>query len=379
MHPLEHASPWRQLFASEGLPDPAVLSSLLAPLSDALERLGPAPTLAEAKAWQPLLVESLLRLDLPAWRISQLLSDHNDWLYRQAIGKALDEMQVSGWGKPPIGYCILTLGSAARHESLLYPDQDNAMIIADYADERHDVIDGYFQMLGERFTDTLGDAGIPLCKGHVMARWPMWRKRLSEWREQLRIWTGDRRVKRVQQANILLDFHAVHGDSALAEQLRDTVISMMPRAGLFLDEMAALLDETPVALDRLGRLAADDRDAAHEDTLNLKRQGLLPLQNAIRLLALVSGVRSEDSRGRLHELLLLNVLEPQHVEAIRSALDRFQALLLSAQLESLAAGRKPDGWIDMRHLDEAERLLLRHDFRQIRTLVKIAKSAIRHS
>ena len=175
-----------------------------------------------------------------------------NWLYRRSIHLALEAMRDSGWGEPPAGYCVLTLGSAARHESLLHPDQDNAMIVADYPDARHDEIDGFFQALGERFTETLGEAGIPLCQGHVMARWPMWRKRLSEWQDQLHIWTGDRRVKRVQQSNILLDFHPVHGDAGLAEDLRDSVVALVPRAGLFLDELAALLDETPVALDRLG-------------------------------------------------------------------------------------------------------------------------------
>ena len=76
-------------------------------------------------------------------------------------------------------------------------------------DSRHGEIDGYFQALGERFTERLDRAGIPLRSGHVMARWPMWRKRLSEWCEQLSLWTADRRVKRVQQANILLDFQSV--------------------------------------------------------------------------------------------------------------------------------------------------------------------------
>nr|WP_298409946.1 DUF294 nucleotidyltransferase-like domain-containing protein [uncultured Halomonas sp.] len=379
MRLLHRASPWRRLFATDDLPDPATLPEMLAPLGDALLRLGPAPSLAEAKAWQPCLVDALLRLDLPGWRISQLLSDHNDWLYRHSIYQALEEMRGSGWGEPPAGYCVLTLGSAARHESLLRPDQDNAMIVADYPDARHDEIDGYFQSLGERFTETLGEAGIPLCQGHVMARWPMWRKRLSEWQEQLRLWTAERRVKRVQQSNILLDFRAVHGDTGLAESLRDSVLALIPRAGLLLDELAALLDETPVALDRFGRVIAEDRDAPHRDALDLKRQGLLPLQNALRVLALVHGARSVDSRGRVNELVMLGALDAPAGAAWVAALDRFQGLLLDAQMMALDAGRQPDSWLDLRRLDDGERLLLRHDLQQVRSLVGRAKAAARAS
>ncbi|MDR5906184.1 DUF294 nucleotidyltransferase-like domain-containing protein [Franzmannia qiaohouensis] len=374
MRLLHRASPWRALFAGDAPPDPRDWPPLLAPLADAVAALGPTPRLAEAKAWQPQLVEALRRLDLPAWRIAQLLSDHNDWLYRQAVEQGLSAMRVSGWGEPPARFCVLTLGSGARHESLLGPDQDNAMIVEDYPDSAHTEIDGYFQALGERMTDALDEAGIPLCNGHVMARWPMWRKRLGEWGRQLEIWTAERRVKRVQQANILLDFHAVYGDPALAESLRDLVVALVPRAALFLDEMASLLDETPVALDRLGRLAGDDDGAPHERAINLKRQGLLPLTGSVRLLALRQGCRAPDTRGRLSELVMAGALDALRASTLGDALGRLQALVLDAQLTSLAAGRAADGWIDTARLDDAQRLLLRHDLQQVRRLIKTAKS-----
>ncbi|APX93384.1 signal transduction protein [Halomonas sp. 1513] len=374
MRLLHRASSWRALFAGDAPPDPSGWPPLLAPLADAVAALGPTPSLADAKAWQPRLVEALKRLDLPAWRISQLLSDHNDWLYRQAVERSLNAMRAAGWGEPPTQFCVVTLGSAARHESLLGPDQDNAMIVEDYPDSAHTEIDGYFQALGERMTDALDEAGIPLCHGHVMARWPMWRKRLGEWSRQLEIWTAERRVKRVQQANILLDFYAVSGDPALADALRERVAALVPRAALFLDEMASLLDETPVALDRLGRLAGDDDGAPHERAINLKRQGLLPLSGAVRLLAMRQGCRAPDTRGRLGELVMAGVVDANRATALGDALGRLQGLVLEAQLASLAAGRSADGWVDTARLDDAQRLLLRHDLQEIRRLIKTAQS-----
>jgi CBS domain-containing protein len=373
MRLLHRASSWRRLFADDLLPDPGRLPPLLGPLRDALIELGPEPELARAHAWQPRLAEALIRLDLPAWRISQLISDHNAWLYRRAIQLSLSEMQGQGWGTPPVAYCVLVLGSGGRHESLLGPDQDNAMVIADYPDARHTEIDGYFQALGERFTERLDEAGIPLCSGHVMTRWPMWRKRLSEWGEQLAIWTADRRVKRVQQANILLDFHPVHGEPALAEALADRVARLMPSAGLFLDEMAALLDELPVALDRFGRLAGDDEGAPHDRALNLKRQAVLPLVNVVRLLSLRHGVAASDTRARLTDLVVKEALPAAHARSLIAALERLQGLLLDEQLSGLREGRRADGWVDVSRLGEDQRLLLRHDLQQIRALQKWAR------
>ncbi len=68
MRLLQRPSPWRSLFAGAFPPDPSCWPESLAPLSDALTALGPEPGLAEAKAWQPTLVEALVRLAGVAYR-----------------------------------------------------------------------------------------------------------------------------------------------------------------------------------------------------------------------------------------------------------------------------------------------------------------------
>lgn len=375
MQLLHRASPWRELFSGSALPASDGLPAFLWPLKDAFTSLGASSDLAQAKRWQAELVEALYRLDLPAWRISQVISDHNDWLYRRAIDLALNEMQGRGWGTPPVAWCVLTLGSVARHESLMAPDQDNAMIIADYPDSRHTEIDGYFQALGERFTSRLDEAGIPLCHGHVMARWPMWRKRLSEWRKQLEIWTAERHVKRVQQANILLDLHPVHGDASLASALSEIVTRLLPGASLFLDEMGALLEELPVALDRFGRLAGSRDGVPHDKAIDLKHQGVLPLVNTVRLMAVRQGIASPDTHSRLTALVMQEVLEAHRAHGLRSALERLQGLLLNEQRRALREGRTPDGWVDINRLGEDQTLVLRHDLQQIRGLMRDARRA----
>ncbi|AJY50880.1 DUF294 nucleotidyltransferase-like domain-containing protein [Halomonas sp. KO116] len=375
MRVVHQASPWRSLFNEHGRFNTVALD---APLQHLFSKLSlPQTSIADAYAWQPSLVETLIHYDLPAWRISQVISDHNAWLYRRAIAQSLDELQAQGWGTPPVNYCVLMLGSAARYESLLGPDQDNALIIDDYPDHRHVEIDGYFQALGERFTQRLDEAGIPLCRGHVMARWPMWRKRISEWHAQLEIWSADRRVKRVQQTNILLDFAPVAGNSALAEQLGVSIASILPKASLFMDEMAALLDQLPVALDRFGRIASSPHlDAPHDHAVNLKHQGLMPLISAARLLCVRHGLREIATRERLIRLSHVeNVLPRTQSDLLLAVFERLQQRLLDQQRINKSAGQAADGWVDLRRLREDERLLLKFDLQQIRAFVQRAKSA----
>jgi len=369
MQILTHASPWRRL-----LDTPQQLhlnhSVLLAPLHEVFADFPQQLDVAEIKPWQLRFVKALQQLDVPAWRISQLISDHNDWLYRETISNSLAEMQANGWGKPPVSFCILQLGSAARHESLLRPDQDNAMIIEDFPDSRHLEIDTWMQHLGEEFTNRLNVAGIPLCNGHVMARWPLWRKRSSEWLEQMRLWTAGRIVKKVQLSNILLDFNPVFGNATLAKKFQEELSQMLPKAYGFLNEMAALLDDLPVALDSFDRLQASRKDAPHSHALNLKQQGLLPLQSSVRLLAILHGVSAVGTRERLIALVTRQVLLPREAEDLIQALNQLQAVLLTAQLESLDAGRLADSWVDLQQLSERQKKLLKIDLKLIKSFMR---------
>lgn len=375
MRVVHQASPWRSLFTDDGALD---IPALTAPLSHLSRHISsPLTSLADAHAWQLSLVESLVHYDLPAWRISEVISNHNAMLYRQAIALSLDEMRAQGWGEPPVGYCVLLLGSAARYESLLGPDQDNALIIDDYPDHRHVEIDGYFQALGERFTKRLDEAGIPLCRGHVMARWPMWRKRLSEWRAQLEVWSADRQVKRVQQTNILLDFSPVAGNPALAARLAENIAATLPKASLFMHEMAALLEELPVALDRFGRIASSPGLAApHDQAINLKQQGLMPLVSAARLLCVRHQRHEIGTRERLVALShAVEALTSTQSGLLLAAFERLQQRLLDQQRYNKARGHAADGWVDVERLREDERLLLKFDLQQIRAFVRQARAA----
>lgn len=366
---LSRSSPWRQLFLSRTLPELSEVQ-LLTPLQEVFAAFPTQLDVQLIKPWQQQLVQALLRLDLPAWRISQLISDHNDWLYRQALDESLAAMRSHGWGEPPVGFCVLQLGSAARHESLLRPDQDNAMILEDFPDSRYQEVDTWFQHLGEAFTERLDQAGIPLCKGHVMARWPLWRKRLPEWIEQMRLWTAGRIVKKVQLSNILLDFNPIYGDASLAAAFAAELSELLPKAQGFLHEMASLLNEVPVALDAFDRLVSDGQDAPHAHALNLKRQGLLPLQSATRLMCVMQGVREVPTRDRLMALVAERQLQPAEAEDLIESLNHLQSLMLTAQLASLAAGRQADGWLDLQQLTSRQKQLLKLDLKLIRSFVR---------
>ncbi|MBT00410.1 MAG: signal transduction protein [Oceanospirillaceae bacterium] len=361
-------SPWRALFDANAKSRPYLNAELDALLS----MLRQAAGAGHGRERQAELAQTLSGLALPAWLIGEIISDHNDLIYHCAIERALDQMRADGWGEPPVGFCVIVMGSGGRHESLLAPDQDNGLILGSYPMHRHNEVDTWFRTFAELFTEYLDQSGIPFCRGDVMASRPLWRKPVNEWQTQMRLWMAGRRVKQVQQCNILFDFAPVYGDVALVEPVREAIFHSVPTAGLFLNEMAELLDEVPVALDRLDRLQGDGREAPHPRAINLKRQGLLPMTAALRLLALVYGCREVATRERLFWLERTGVLKPRQGQALAAVFERLVKLLLEAQTERSLKGARPDNWIDTEQLSALEREQLRFDLKAVRSLVRKA-------
>lgn len=339
------ASPWRQV-----LNRPPASFAFSPGLAEVLEQR-PHQLQAELLApWLKRLVEALLYLELPARVISQVLSDHQNALYCQVLETELSQMAAHGWGTPPVAFCVVQLGSAGRSETLLRPDQDNAMLLAPYPDAEHTQIDLWFQHLAAGMNARLDQAGVPLCGGHVMACWPQWRKSITAWQQQMQLWTRQPSVKKVQLSNILLDFQPVFGDPDLAQQLRAAWLPLFPSAQAFMLEMSSLMDEIPVALDRWDRLRLGGEGAPHAQALNLKQGGLLPLQSSVRLLSLLEGVEAVSTHERLQELMVAGRLSRARAQDMQQVLDQLMTLALRTQRQALQEGRQPDYWLDMTQL-----------------------------
>ena len=166
----------------------AALAVTSAQMVSQIDRLTHAETLAgmqEVKAAQVEVADELFRDNVPAPEIQALLSHINRDLAARLTELCLREMVAAGLGPPPLDFCIIVMGSGGHGESYIFPNQDFGMIIADYPDFEHSRIDGWFMDLGTRLADALDAVGVPYCKGGVMTHNPLWRKSLSQWREQI--------------------------------------------------------------------------------------------------------------------------------------------------------------------------------------------------
>ncbi len=337
-------------------------------LVDQIEALTHAETLEgmrKTKGAQVELAAQLFQESVPAPEIQSLLTRINNDLYRRVVDLCLREMEVDGWGEPPLPFDVIVMGSGGRGESYLTPDQDNGFILSDYPDEEHQRIDSWFIKLGERMTEALDAVGFSYCRGHVMATNPLWRKSLSQWRSQVGRWVARSEGLVLRLADIFFDFAPVHGEGKLTSELRRFVTRAAPRP-FFLREMYRVDEEHGVALGLFGRLKSDPLRDEGRAGINLKLTGTLPLVEAIRLFALREQIPETSTMDRIRGLHEKGVLADNEQDYLRGSLRHITKILLRQQLADYQAGKPVGNHVPRQSLSQRERDMLVDSFKAIR-------------
>ena len=277
-------------------------------------------------------------------------------------------MEAEGWGTPPVAFCVIVMGSGGRGESYLYPDQDNGFILDDYPDERHNDVDTFFIELAERMTRDLDTVGISLCKGHVMATNPVWRKSATQWRDQITLWCRRQSFVALRFSDIFYDFRAVYGEADLAAGLRDAVTEIVAANPSFLRAMYEDDREHGVALGWFGRFVTETDDPDHLGAINLKHTGTLPLVESLRLLALREGVSAIATLKRLAALRQRGFLDADETDYLIGAYHHITRLLLRQQLADFRKGKRISNYVHPEALSRRDSDMLVDSFKAISRL-----------
>ncbi len=283
-------------------------------------------------------------------------------------------MEEEGWGKPPVRFCAIVMGSGGRGESFLFPDQDNGYILEDYPDKQHGAVDAFFIELAERMTKALAQVGIRLCRGNVMATNPLWRKSLSQWVGQLRGWLRRPNLLTLRLADIFFDFQSVFGEHGLSDALRGELTQSVKGQHAFLREMQRVQTDHGVALGLFGKLTPDRSPGPHHGKLNLKYHGLLPLVEAIRLLALREGVPYTSTLTRIGALHEKGVLDSNEQDYLAGGFQHLTRLVLRQQITDFKAEHDVSAYVSPRALSLREKDMLRNALRAIDALRQRVKS-----
>lgn len=263
--------------------------------------------------------------------------------------------------------CLFVMGSEGRGEQLLKTDQDNGLILrAGYTPPAD------LDAICQRFSEALIEFGYPECPGRIMVNNPQWRHDEDAFAQLVKRWLLVPDADTLMSLAIFMDAHAVAGDAALLESVRNAVFSLVTDNDALLARFASAIDafaESSGWWNRLWPLGGDD---PHH--LNLKKAGVFPLVHGVRALALAQHLGPVSTVERIEALVAASKLPPVVGTELTDSLHFFMGLKLKAGLAELETGKPVSGEVDPDRLSPLDRDLLKDAL----AVVKRFKAMLRH-
>jgi len=334
-------------------------------LSDALFAAQDSPALAAAYARLPEVATRLVAEGLNGTGVARIVSTELHALMRRITELALARLQAEGAGPAPAPWCLAILGSGGRNESLLAADQDHALIHTGTPAD-----DPWFAQFGDLIAEFLDAAGVRRCPGGVMACNPEWRGTLADWRKRVDDWLTHPRLGELLRVDCFFDLAPVAGDAELSRTLQSEAVCGASTTPAFL---AILADSTAAFVPRFnlfGKVVTDDGRA------DLKRDGLLALVKAARVLALSAGSSARTTAGRLCDAQLAGRLPERDAVTLVELHEQLLTLVLRQQLSDLGEGIPPSSRVVSRAIDRKQRARLVHGLRVLDAVVRTLRATI---
>ena len=312
----------------------------------------------------PALVVRLIERDVRAIEVGKIITTLADSTTRRLL--VLSEQK---FGRPPCDYAWLAFGSQARQEQVLGSDQDNGLLLPDDVSEQDAA---YFEDFASFVNDGLDACGMPYCPGEIMARNEKWRMTLKGWKARFAGWIEEPSPKAVMHSSIFFDMRHIAGKAELTKALRKNVLKRAQSNTIFLAMMCenALLHSPPLGFFKTFVL---ESDGDHNNTLELKKRGTIPIVDIARNYSLSAGLKPLNTIERLQAMEKAGVMSKEMAYSLIDAHEFIAGIRLEAQGKQFRAGMKVDNYMDPKDLSP----LVRHQIKDAFHVVRDAQSAMK--
>lgn len=291
--------------------------------------------------------------------IGKLLSSLTD-----ALTSRLIQLYEQDNGAAPSEYVWLCFGSQAREEQTLHSDQDNGLLLPDNLDEN---AVAYFKGLGEYVCNALIDCGIKRCPGNIMASNASCRLNLSAWINQFRHWMHSPSPQAILNCKIFFDIRFVEGNESLFQRF-SSALKESTKNQIFFASMATDINANTVPIGLFNQFKLEQDNAKHK-FIDLKKRGVVIINDIARLYALYHGVSRANTIERLDALQGLNGVNKNDIYNLKDCWRYLTQLRLRVQLQQAGL---PANCIDPLTLSSLER----HQLKEAFTLIKEAQQAV---
>lgn len=317
-------------------------------------------TLVSLRSQVSKMVDTMLAHGADSGQIVKIITTLNDATVRRVLELNLQR------NDPGIPFTWLTFGSEGRQEQTLLTDQDNGILFETPEGMTEEQVREKLLPFAEVVNNELAECGFTLCKGNIMASNPKLCLSEDEWDDWFKRFIDASTPQNLVYSSIFLDMRAVFGPTDALERLLERVVTRIQKNALFQKMLAgnAVMRRPPLTIFRGFRYAPD----GERNTLDLKRQGLAPFVESVRVFALANGIGEPNTLERMEKLAQKGVFDRKDASAWKEAYSLIQAIRMRAHQEQLKNQQPLHNYINPDDLNPLDRRILRESFRQAQRL-----------
>ncbi len=333
-------------------------------LGSAIRRADSIALIAEHSAQIPYLQSQLVKMGATAEHVGNSVS-----AITTAITLRLIEMAEENLGPAPVPYAWVAAGSQARREQTSHSDQDNGLIISNHMKPEDEQ---WFADLAKFVCDGLNACGFIYCPGNVMAMNPKWRQTQAVWQAYFDQWVDKPEPKALMYSSIFFDLRTIHGDKTILRKIRKNVLQKTQKNTLFLGLLIqnALKLRPPLGFFRDFVLI---NDGEHNDTLDLKHNGIVPIVDLARIYALAEGIEAVNTTERLKKAAGSPSLSKEGSANLLDAFEFLATLRIQHQAKQIDSGKTADNFMAPAEISKLEREHMKDAFKVIQTMQSTLK------
>jgi CBS domain-containing protein len=303
--------------------------------------------LVQVAADIPQLFLDLMTAHIDAPSVTRVLTVLHDTLTTRFLELAADQL-----GEPPVAFAWLAFGSAARSELTLASDQDNGLA---YDDTDDPAVGTYFRNLARAVNAGIERCGLPKDPHGVLAGRKEWRMTLSQWKAAFEDCLDGNDLDRMARASVAFDYRQIAGELRVDKVLTD-VLRQVPEHKGFLRGLIKLGTRVRPPLGFRGKL---------EGTVDIKKNGLVPIQNLARYYSFASGITAASTLERLTAVRDVVGESVESERVLREAFISMTHLQLRHHANHMRNGRPVDNVIETWTMPPLMRASLQEALREV--------------
>ncbi|CCQ09542.1 Predicted signal-transduction protein containing cAMP-binding and CBS domains [Pseudoalteromonas luteoviolacea B = ATCC 29581] len=290
--------------------------------------------------------------------MGKLLSGLSD-----ALTSRLIQLFQEEFGNAPCDFAWICFGSQAREEQTLHSDQDNGLVLPNtITPEQRD----YFARMGQYVCDHLHDCGIVHCPGNIMASNPECRGSAAQWQHRFAKWITEPTPGAMLNCKIYFDIRFIDGCRELYSEMM-TGLAKISRNDLFYAAMATDINANTVPIGLFNQFKLEKTRTSNR-YLDLKKRGVVIINDIARLYALRAGIARSNTLERLEALSKHSLISKKDLFDLKDCWRFLTQLRLRTQINQEGL---PGNCINPEDLSSLEK----HQLKEAFYLVKQAQQA----